>query len=163
MFLCLMAAQDDSKQEEVTVVRGTAEDVRSIVYAYDWLFSPPGTRPEKWDENHAAEALGRVMTSPSSNVFLAHRKGALVGFCTIYLDIESVRFGQRAWVEDLAVHPDFRSRGIGKLLLDAAKAWAKSRGASHLSLESGERRIDAHRFYERENPSRRSRSFRWEL
>jgi len=158
-----MAAQHDSKQEEVTVVRATAEDVRSIVHAYDWLFSPPGTRPEKWDENRATEALGRVMMSQTSTALAARRNGVVVGFCTVYLDIESIRFGRRAWVEDLAVHPDFRSRGVGKLILDAAKAWAKSRGASHLSLESGERRIDAHRFYERENPSRRSRSFRWEL
>jgi ribosomal protein S18 acetylase RimI-like enzyme len=28
-----------------------------------------------------------------------------------------VRFGQRAWVEDLAVHPDHRSAGHGKALL----------------------------------------------
>jgi hypothetical protein len=30
---------------------------------------------------------------------------SLVGFATVYLDIVSVRFGQRAWVEDLAVAP----------------------------------------------------------
>ena len=29
----------------------------------------------------------------------------VVGFATVYLDIVSVRFGQRAWVEDLAVAP----------------------------------------------------------
>jgi GNAT superfamily N-acetyltransferase len=77
--------------------------------------------------------------------------------------MHSVRFGYRAWVEDLAVDPDRRSQGIGKALLDAAKAWARERGATHLELDSAETRADAHRFYERENPSWRSVCFAWEL
>ena len=74
-----------------------------------------------------------------------------------------MRFGRRVWVEDLAVHPDRRSLGIGKLLLDEAKAWARSRGATHLELDSAQTRTDAHRFYEREQPSARSTCFGWEL
>jgi GNAT superfamily N-acetyltransferase len=74
-----------------------------------------------------------------------------------------VRFGYRAWLEDLAVSPDRRSEGIGKALLDAAKAWAKERGATHLELDSGDARHDAHRFYERESPAWTSRQFAWEL
>ena len=45
---------------------------------------------------------------------------------------------------------------MGKALLDAAKDWARERGATHLELDSGEARTDAHRFYEREGPSWRS-------
>jgi GNAT superfamily N-acetyltransferase len=89
--------------------------------------------------------------------------GRLVGLCTAYDDIESVRFGRRVWVEDLAVHSEQRSRGIGKQLLDEAKRWAQSRGAARLQLESSEVRIDAHRFYERERPDWRSINFGWEL
>ena len=89
--------------------------------------------------------------------------GEIVGICTVKLDIESVRFGQRAWVEDLAVHPDHRSAGHGKALLDAAKDWGRERGASHLELDSGEARTDAHRFYDREQPSWRSINYGWEL
>jgi GNAT superfamily N-acetyltransferase len=96
-------------------------------------------------------------------VFVADEGGAVAGICTVYLDFESVRFGRRAWVEDLAVHPDRRSAGHGKALLDAAKDWARSRGATHLELDSSEARADAHRFYERERPSWRSISFGWEL
>ena len=87
----------------------------------------------------------------------------VVGFATVYLDIVSVRFGQRAWVEDLAVAPQRRSSGIGKALLDATKTWARDHGAVWLGLESGAARVDAHRFYEREGPDGWSRSFRWTL
>jgi GNAT superfamily N-acetyltransferase len=87
----------------------------------------------------------------------------LVGFATVYLDLMSVRFGQRAWVEDLAVAPDRRSQGIGHALLEHAKIWARDHGAQRLGLESSAARLDAHRFYEREQPSGQSRSFHWQL
>jgi GNAT superfamily N-acetyltransferase len=66
-------------------------------------------------------------------------------------------------VEDLAVSPVHRSEGVGKALLDAAKDWARGEGASHLELDSGDERLDAHRFYEREEPSWTSRCFAWKL
>jgi len=94
---------------------------------------------------------------------VAEAEGRLVGLCTAYLEFESVRFGRRVWIEDLAVDPGSRSRGIGKQLLDEAKRWARERGASHIELDSAESRTDAHRFYERERPSWRSISFGWEL
>jgi GNAT superfamily N-acetyltransferase len=90
-------------------------------------------------------------------------EGDIVGFCTAYLDIVSVRFGQRCWVEDLAAHPSWRSRGIGTLLLDAACGWARERGASHIELDSGDARHRAHQFYERRSPSSMSRCFGWTL
>jgi GNAT superfamily N-acetyltransferase len=138
-------------------------DRHGLVAAYDWLFAPPGSTPPQWDAERAAERLSTAMASGASEVLVADVDGAVVGICTVYLDIESVRFGRRAWVEDLAVHADHRSAGHGKALLDAAKDWARERGATHLELDSGEARADAHRFYERERPSWRSISFGWEL
>lgn len=96
-------------------------------------------------------------------VLCAFEDTHLVGLCTIVLDLHSVRFGLRAWVEDLAVSPAHRSQGIGKALLDAAMRWASARGATHLELDSADARADAHRFYRREGPSWESRCFGWEL
>ena len=131
---------------------------------YEWLFAPPGTRPQTWEAKRAAVALGQAIDSHDSAVIVAEAEGGeLIGLCTAYQDIHSVRFGYRAWVEDLAVHPDRRSMGVGKALLDAAKDWARERGATHLELDSADTRTDAHRFYEREQPSWRSVCFAWEL
>ena len=119
----------------------------------------------EWRERHAraAGALGRALASDTAVVLVAALEDELVGLCTAYDDIESVRFGRRVWVEDLAVHPDRRSLGIGKQLLDEAKQWARGRGATHLELDSAETRPDAHRFYEREQPDTRSRCFGWRV
>jgi hypothetical protein len=48
-------------------------------------------------------------------------------------------------------------------MLDAAKGWARERGATHLELDSALARTDAHRFYEREGAGARSYSFQWQL
>jgi GNAT superfamily N-acetyltransferase len=140
-----------------------ADDVDAVVAAYEWLFAPPGVRPPQWDEERAAERLRALIESADGEMFVADDDGAIVGICSVVLDIESVRFGRRAWVEDLAVDPDRRSAGHGKALLDAAKDWGRERGASHLELDSGEARTDAHRFYNREQPGYRSMQFGWEL
>jgi len=145
-------------------VRAAGEgEEATILGLYEWLFAPPGAKPALWDPRRAAVALGQAISSHDAAVLLAEDGGELIGFCTAYQDLHSVRFGYRAWVEDLAVDPDRRSEGVGKALLDAAKAWARERGATHLELDSNDARGDAHRFYEREKPSWTSRQFAWEL
>jgi GNAT superfamily N-acetyltransferase len=139
------------------------EDVSGVVSGYEWLFAPPGSRPADWDPDRAAGAVRRALASDTAIVLVAVLDGEVVGLCTAYDDIESVRFGRRVWVEDLAVHPGRRSLGIGKQLLDEAKRWARGRGATHLELDSAQTRADAHRFYERERPVSRSICFGYKL
>jgi GNAT superfamily N-acetyltransferase len=139
------------------------DDITRLIEMYQWLFAPPGSVPNAWDEKRGEVALRQAISSHDCNVLVADDAGELVGFCTGYQDMHSVRFGYRVWVEDLAVDPERRSEGIGKALLDAAKEWARERGATHLELDSAMNRPDAHRFYEREDPSWDSRCFAWEL
>jgi GNAT superfamily N-acetyltransferase len=138
-------------------------EVERVLGMYEWLFAPPGSVPPRWDADHARSAIAQSIEDPEAAVLVAEHRGELLGLCTAYLDMNSVRFGPRCWVEDLAVSPDSRSQGIGKALLDAAKGWARERGATHLELDSGDDRLDAHRFYEREAPAWTSRCFAWEL
>jgi GNAT superfamily N-acetyltransferase len=138
-------------------------EAAALAASYEWLFAPPGVRVPGWQAERARSRLERLVGADGATMLVADVEGEVVGICSVYLDIESVRFGRRAWVEDLAVHPDHRSAGHGKALLDAAKDWARERGATHLELDSGEARADAHRFYEREQPSWRSICFGWEL
>jgi GNAT superfamily N-acetyltransferase len=138
-------------------------EAAALAAGYEWLFAPPGIRPPRWEAERASSRLERLVAADDATMLVADADGEIVGICSVYLDIESVRFGRRAWVEDLAVDPAHRSAGHGKALLDAAKDWARERGASHLELDSGEARADAHRFYEREQPAYRSIQFGWEL
>ena len=147
----------------MSVRAASEDDVPALIAGYRWLFDPPGSKPGDWDPSVSAERLAAVIAGPASTAFVAEDAGRVVGLCTVYRDIDSVRFGPRAWVEDLAVHPDRRSAGIGRALLDAAKDWAREHGASHLELDSGLARTDAHRFYDREGAVSRSYSFTFPL
>jgi GNAT superfamily N-acetyltransferase len=138
-------------------------EVERVLGMYEWLFAPPGSVPPRWDAERARAAIAAAIEDPEAAVLVAEHRGDLLGLCTAYLDLNSVRFGPRCWIEDLAVSPEHRSQGVGKDLLDGAKDWARERGASHLELDSSDTRVDAHRFYEREKPSWRSVSFAWEL
>jgi GNAT superfamily N-acetyltransferase len=139
------------------------EEVERVLGMYEWLFAPPGSLPPAWDPVRAEEALAEAIKGESSTVLVAEHRGELLGFATAYLDLNSVRFGLRCWVEDLAVSPEHRSQGVGKALLDAAKRWAREHGATHLELDSGEARTDAHRFYEREQPAWKGLQYTWTL
>ena len=138
-------------------------EVERVLGMYEWLFAPPGSVPAHWNPDHARSAIADAISEQSAAILVAEHRGELLGFCTAYLDLNSVRFGPRCWVEDLAVSPEHRSEGLGKALLGRAKDWARERGATHLELDSAETRKEAHRFYEREGPSWRSVSFAWEL
>lgn len=139
------------------------EEVDEVIGALEWLFAPPGSRPPLYDPERARAAVARAIEDPGATVLVAEVDSDIGGVCTVFLDVDSIRFGQRAWVEDLAVDPARRSTGVGKALLDAAKAWGRERGATHLELDSGDTRTDAHRFYEREQPDWSARSFAWVL
>jgi GNAT superfamily N-acetyltransferase len=134
-----------------------------ILPAYEWLFAPPGRRPQDWEPLRAVAALAEAIVSSSSVVLVAENEHEIVGLCTAYLELNSVRFGQRCWVEDLAVHPAHRSKGIGSALLDAAGDWARRAGATHLELDTGVARTNSQRFYERRKPATVGFSYSWRL
>lgn len=147
----------------MTIRAARTDEIDQLVAAYDWLFAPPGSQPPMWDATLAAQRLRAAIESDGAEVLVADVDECVAGICTVYDEFNSVRFGHRAWVEDLAVDPDHRSQGLGKALLDAAKDWARERGATHLELDSAPSRTDAHRFYDREEPSWTSVSFGWVL
>ncbi|MET8265169.1 GNAT family N-acetyltransferase [Micromonospora arida] len=115
-----------------------------------------------WDRDRAVERTAQLLAHEDVALFEARSdEDQLVGVASVYVDILSVRFGRRASIEDLAVHPEWRSRGVGSNLLAAARAWAHEQGADYVFLESGLARTEAHRFYLREGATHAAAAFRW--
>jgi GNAT superfamily N-acetyltransferase len=148
----------------LTIRPAREDEVQAVLSLYEWLLEPPGYTPRGWDPDRARIALADAIAGERSAVLVAEQDGGdLVGVLTAYLDLHSVRYGLRCWVEDLAVDPTCRSERIGKRLLDAAKLWGKQHGATHLELDTGVARTGAQRFYEREQPTGRGHSYSWDL
>ena len=55
--------------------------------------------------------------------------------------------GPIAYITALVTASTARRRGVGQLLVEAAKTWAVEHGCVRLSVTSAERRADAHAFY----------------
>jgi GNAT superfamily N-acetyltransferase len=138
-------------------------EVERVLGMYEWLFASPGSVPPDWDPVRARQALAEAIADQAAAVLVAEHRGQLLGLCTAYLELNSVRFGQRCWIEDLAVSPEHRSQGIGGALLGAAEQWARERGATHLELDTGLARTDAQRFYDRRDPATKGYSYSWRL
>jgi GNAT superfamily N-acetyltransferase len=131
----------------VTIRPATLSDEKAVLDLIEELFAPPGARPKLYTREGGGERFGASIAGPDGDVLLAEEDGVAVGLASVYVDIESIRFGRRCWLEDLVVTSTRRSGGVGRALLEAATAWARERGCTHLELNSGNGRKDAHRFY----------------
>jgi GNAT superfamily N-acetyltransferase len=150
-------------EPSVEIREATVAEVERLLPLYEWLLTPPGYTPRWWKPQRARGALRDAIENAQSTILVAESEGELLGICSAYLDLNSVRFGRRCWVEDLAVHPERRSAGIGGRLLDEAEAWARARGATHLELDTGIAREEAQRFYERRGEPQKGISYSWPL
>lgn len=82
-------------------------------------------------------------------VFVAEAPdGQVSGWIGLYI-FRSLETPPCAEISGLIVDSRRRSRGIGRLLLDAAAKWARRRGCAELAVHSNVIRRRAHRFYER--------------
>ncbi len=131
----------------VAVRSATAVDQDATLDLIEELFEPPGVRPRGYTPERAREGVRYCTESSQADILLAEVDGVIVGLATVYVDFPSIRFGVRCYLQDLVVASTSRGEGIGRLLLDAATDWARERGCSHLQLDSGLGRKDAHRFY----------------
>ena len=117
------------------------------------------------------EALGTPEEEDLRRVFLAYLQrddvvamvaeedGRVVGFCDLEFRARLNFSEPQAWIPDLVVAEEFRSRGAGAALLRRAEEIARERGAWGMELESATWRERAHAFYEREGWSYSGKSF----
>lgn len=70
----------------------------------------------------------------------------VIGWAHVAAD-HSLIVGDRAYLGGIAVHEDWRGRGVAAALLDAAERWAFAGGHDIVTIRSGTERRGAHGFY----------------
>jgi len=131
----------------VTVRAATRADEARVLDLVEELFDPPAVRPPDYTRERGAAGFRAALARPDADVLLAFDGERLVGLSSVYVDLVSIRFGPRCWLQDLVVAATARGAGVGRRLLDASAAWARDRGCTHLELTSAGVREDTHRFY----------------
>jgi ribosomal protein S18 acetylase RimI-like enzyme len=99
------------------------------------------------DLDAAGRFLRHRLERGESVVFVAELEGKGVGFVQLYPTFTSIG-ARRAWIlNDLYVTPEARRRGIGRALMDAARAMAEETGAAWLELATAKDNARAQALY----------------
>ncbi|PYP42596.1 MAG: GNAT family N-acetyltransferase [Gemmatimonadetes bacterium] len=115
------------------------------------------------DPARAERFLRERLEAGESVIFLALEGDAAAGFVQLYPSFWSVA-ACRSWIlNDLYVASAFRGRGVGRALMDRARAHAEATGAGGMSLATGRTNASAQRLYESLGWRRDEEFFHYEL
>ena len=94
------------------------------------------------------QRLGRLATFDAATILVAEVDARVVGVATGHLFPSIHMTPIVAWLTLLVVSGNHHNRGVGRRLATAIEDWARSHGATRISVTSGPHRADAHAFYE---------------
>lgn len=135
----------------VSVRRARATDVPAVLD----LLGQLGYAPEApWVRTWVCSGV------PDDRCLVAEAAGRVVGLAHLHRVPFLTESTYRARLTALVVDEAARSRGVGALLLAAAERTARDMGATALELSTSNRRLRAHRFYERHGYTQPSRHYR---
>lgn len=95
--------------------------------------------------------LQMLLDSPAAGLWVAERRGRVVGMVTVQLVVSTAEGGFSGLLEDLVVSSAYRRRGLGKALLNAAVQWARQQGARRMQLLADARNVPAVIFYRKQD------------
>ena len=110
-------------------------------------------------EADVQDRLRRSLESRTSLCLVAQSASEVVGLMSAELVPYFPNGSTICRVTSLVVSSQHRGSGIGETLLAAAATFAREHGCSGLEITSAERRVDAHRFYQRLGFSRTALRF----
>ncbi len=94
--------------------------------------------------------FSNVDTNSNANSNSIVADDAIVGFGSLFIQTPLHHVSRIGEIQELVIKNGMQGNGIGKKLLSQLENTAISEGCSQVELSSNQRRIHAHRFYERE-------------
>lgn len=93
-----------------------------------------------------AERLAPLLGDPDQQVLVYERGGAVVAWIHVAA-VRSLESGPFVEIRGLVVTETERGHGIGRALVGAVEAWARTHGFARVRVRSRQEREGAHRFY----------------
>jgi ribosomal protein S18 acetylase RimI-like enzyme len=91
--------------------------------------------------------INGVLQSKDHTAFVAEYENKIVGWIGAAQAI-MIEVMPHSEINGLVIDEDHRGMGIGKLLIDRVKHWAKEKGNTKIGLHCNVKRIEAHLFYQ---------------
>ncbi|WP_284179021.1 GNAT family N-acetyltransferase [Rhabdaerophilum sp. SD176] len=136
-------------QEQPVVEGALAADLPALVQilAEDEV----GGKGDAWTNDLAPgyrAAFEAILANPDHRVIVARHEGRVLGFVHLYFLRGLPSHGRlKVVLNSVFVAAAARGMGVGARLVAAAEAIARQGGATEVTLTSGKKRVDAHRFY----------------
>jgi GNAT superfamily N-acetyltransferase len=93
------------------------------------------------------QRLRRMLAHPDYVMIVAESSGELIALVGAYIGL-AIEFDEPyGRLTGLVVRDRWRGLGVGKQLMEHIEALLRERGATMITLTSGNHRTDAHRFY----------------
>jgi GNAT superfamily N-acetyltransferase len=153
----------ESPPADAVVRPAGGADLPRLVHLLDFGSLDVG-REDPRNLDRYRQALAEIEATPGCELLVADVEGEVVGVCQLIVFRHFQSMGGRcAEIESMHVHPEWRGRGIGGLLLERAVSQAASHGCYRVQLTSNKARDPAHRFYERHGFVRTHEGFKRRL
>ena len=114
-------------------------------------------------DESVAEIYGQMEQDGRYRTFVAEADGRIVGLAAAVKVLAVGHPGGYIKMNGLGVIPEYRRRGIGRMLMEQVGQFAAEQGAPYVGLASGIGRTEAHAFYERLGYQKTSYWFRKSL
>jgi GNAT superfamily N-acetyltransferase len=124
------------------------EHQRAVVDLLDWYAKDPMGNGRPLSDEVKKALLPGLRAHPTSLIFIAYQGEEPVGIAVCFRGFSTFAARPLVNIHDLAVLPDRRGRGIGRLLLQAVERKARSLGCCKLTLEVQEGNRRARAVYE---------------
>jgi GNAT superfamily N-acetyltransferase len=128
--------------------QATEKDIPRILELYKQL----SFEPEKYKAappNDARKIFRKMADYPDYHLLVAEDNDIVVGTCLLAV-LPGFAHGTSSFgvVEYVVVDEKYRSRGIGRLMMESVKSLAKQSGCYKIMLTSDNKRDRAHKFYQ---------------
>ncbi len=131
---------------EISIREAAESDLGEILRLYTEAGIDGG---RSFSAEEARAHFARFRQYPDYRLFVAVVGGAIAGtYALLMMDNLAKRGARTGVVEDVAVSPRHQRHGVGRAMMDHARAQCQAAGCYKLMLSSGLPRAGAHRFYE---------------
>jgi GNAT superfamily N-acetyltransferase len=113
------------------------------------LYRVSEVSPSAPPQERAEQIWSEILCRDDLVAFVSTVDDMIVATCMLITAPNLLRLGRRhGFLENVVTHPEFRGRGHGRAVVEAALAAAWAKDCHHVLLQSGRQDPAVHRFYE---------------
>lgn len=132
-------------KENFIIKEATVKDSEKIGEVFDLYRQFYKKDPDKII---SIEYIKQRLTNKESTIFFVEEDNVCIGIVQLYVTFDSLELSKKIILYDLFVRSEYRKKGIGAMLMDASKDFAKNNGITGIELSTAISNGTAQRLYE---------------